>query len=276
MSRNATALDYDLLRSIVGSLGPERPLFVTVSGAHLYGFPSQDSDVDLRGAHVLPLESVVGLRPPRETHERSDVVDGLQVDLVSHDLGKYLRLLVSKNGYVLEQILSPLVVVAAPEFERLRELAAGSVNRTHYHHYRGFARGRWKAFTAEEPKRVKTLLYVYRVLLTGIHLLETGELEANLPRLAASRGIDYVAELVERKIVGEATTLERDEVERHAQRVSMLEAEMLRAYERSRLPDMAPNTADIGRFLVDTRLAGLANERPKNMGKAADERGWSG
>ena len=26
-----------------------RPLFVTISGAHLYGFPSPDSDVDLRG-----------------------------------------------------------------------------------------------------------------------------------------------------------------------------------------------------------------------------------
>lgn len=29
-------------------------LFATISGAHLYGFPSPDSDYDLRGAHVLP------------------------------------------------------------------------------------------------------------------------------------------------------------------------------------------------------------------------------
>jgi hypothetical protein len=27
-------------------------LFATISGAHLYGFPSPDSDFDLRGAHV--------------------------------------------------------------------------------------------------------------------------------------------------------------------------------------------------------------------------------
>ena len=33
-------------------------LFATISGAHLYGFPSPDSDFDLRGAHVLPLEKV--------------------------------------------------------------------------------------------------------------------------------------------------------------------------------------------------------------------------
>lgn len=254
MSSNAMAPEYQKLRSIVERVGPEDPLFVTISGAHLYGFPSPDSDVDLRGAHVLPLESLIGLRQKRETHERSEVIDGLQVDLVSHDLGKYLRMLVSKNGYVLEQILSPLVVQAEPEFARLQDLARGTVTKSLYHHYRGFARGRWKVFISEDPKRAKTLLYVYRVLLTGIHLLETGDVDANLPRLADAKGLDFVLELVDLKRRGEAATLARDEVERHAQRVSQLEAEMLRAYEASTLPDSAPNIDKIDRFLIETRM----------------------
>ena len=37
-------------------------LFATISGAHLYGFPSPDSDYDRRGCHVLPAREVVGLR----------------------------------------------------------------------------------------------------------------------------------------------------------------------------------------------------------------------
>ena len=37
-------------------------LFATISGAHLYGFPSPDSDFDLRGVHLLPLQEVVGLK----------------------------------------------------------------------------------------------------------------------------------------------------------------------------------------------------------------------
>ena len=36
-------------------------IFATISGAHLYGFPSPDSDIDLRGCHLLPLRAVVGL-----------------------------------------------------------------------------------------------------------------------------------------------------------------------------------------------------------------------
>nr|WP_236029876.1 nucleotidyltransferase domain-containing protein [Actinoplanes lichenicola] len=33
---------------------PYPVVFATVSGAHLYGFASADSDLDLRAAHVLP------------------------------------------------------------------------------------------------------------------------------------------------------------------------------------------------------------------------------
>ena len=46
---------------------------------------------------------------------------------------------------------------------------------------------------------VKTLLYAYRVLLTGIHLLRTGEVEANLPRLAELYGKAFLAELIAQK-----------------------------------------------------------------------------
>jgi uncharacterized protein len=39
----------------VAAAQPYPLAFATVSGAHLYGFPSPDSDYDLRGAHILPL-----------------------------------------------------------------------------------------------------------------------------------------------------------------------------------------------------------------------------
>ena len=48
------------LQPVVGR-HPHPLLFVTISGAHLYGFPSPDSDCDLRGVHLLSLERVIGL-----------------------------------------------------------------------------------------------------------------------------------------------------------------------------------------------------------------------
>jgi len=114
---------------------PHPLLFATVSGAHLYGFPSPDSDWDLRGAHILPLDGVIGLNDPEETIERMEVVDGIELDLVTHDVRKFLRLLLKPNGYVLEQLLSPLVVQSTPEHAELCALAPGCFTKHHAHHY---------------------------------------------------------------------------------------------------------------------------------------------
>ena len=77
---------------------------------HLYGFPSPDSDYDLRGVHLLPLKDVVGLTPGEETVEKSGIHDALEIDLVTHDAKKFFGMMLKKNGYVMEQLFSPLVV----------------------------------------------------------------------------------------------------------------------------------------------------------------------
>ena len=99
---------------------PYEPLFVTVSGEHLYGFASPDSDVDLRGAYVLPLTSVIGLDNPTQTVTCTFEQSGREIDLVVHDVKKFLSLLLNKNGYALEQLYSPLVVQGGTAFEELR------------------------------------------------------------------------------------------------------------------------------------------------------------
>src|SRR5438094_2425763 len=145
---------------------PYPMIFATISGAHLYGFPSPDSDYDLRGVHVLPLRKVIGLKPVREieTITVSKEIGGLEMDLVTHDARKFFALLLKKNGYVLEQLYSPLVVLTTPEHEELKTIARGCVTRHHSHHYLGFAQTEWSLFNKQRPRRAKPLLYVYRVL----------------------------------------------------------------------------------------------------------------
>ncbi|MBN1565192.1 MAG: nucleotidyltransferase domain-containing protein [Anaerolineae bacterium] len=83
-----TDLHYDLLLNVVQEQ-PHPTLFITISGAHLYGFPSPDSDYDLRGAHILPLQAVVGLIEGKDTIEISNMRDEVQIDLVTHDVKKF-------------------------------------------------------------------------------------------------------------------------------------------------------------------------------------------
>jgi len=234
-------------------------LFVTVSGAHLYGFPSPDSDYDLRGAHILPLREIVGLDPGRETVEVSDVRDGLEVDLVTHDVKKFFGLLLKKNGYVLEQLYSPLVVRARPEHDELKEIAAGCVTRHHSHHYFGFAETQWRLFEKERPRRVKPLLYVYRVLLTGIHLMRAGVVEANLVRLNDEYRLPYIPNLIARKLAGpEQSTLEDAGIDFYHGEYERLRHVLEDAFQSSALPD-TPSAA--ARDALDDLLVRLRLQR---------------
>jgi len=215
-------------------------LFVTISGAHLYGFPSPDSDYDLRGVHILPPKDIAGLVTGRETIEVSDSDDGLEIDLVTHDVRKFFLLLLRKNGYVLEQLYSPLIVHTSPEHHELIEIGRGCITRYHAHHYFGFAETQWKLFEKESPRRVKPLLYVYRVLLTGIHLMRTGQVEANLLHLDALYPLPCVPELVARKLAGpEQSVLTDGDFDFHRREYERLRTELQSAFDATDLPEAA-------------------------------------
>lgn len=230
-------------------------LFMTISGAHLYGFPSPDSDYDLRGVHILPVREVIGLDAGRETIEVAEIRDGLEIDLVTHDIRKFFGLLLKKNGYVLEQLFSPLVVTSMPEIEELKAIARDCITRHHSHHYFGFADTQWKLFEKENPRRVKPLLYVYRVLLTGIHLMRSGEIEANLANLNHEFKLGYIDELIKRKLSGpEHSTLTDADMEFHFSEYSRLKALLEDAYKISALPENASGKPALDNLLKRLRL----------------------
>ncbi|WP_062646016.1 nucleotidyltransferase domain-containing protein [Streptomyces maremycinicus] len=246
------ALSLDLTPIVAEQ--PDPLLFATVSGAHLYGFPSRDSDVDLRGVHLLPAADLLGLREPEETRSRIWDHDGVELDLVTHDLRKFVRLMLRRNGYVLEQLLSPLVVQTTPEHMELRDLAPGVLTLHHAHHYRGFTATQWRLF--EKTDELKPLLYAFRAVLTGIHLMRCGEVQAHLPTLlgevAESPG--YLTELIEAKEAAEhgpAAGPSRDVL---AADLEVLISTLEEARLRTELPPEPRAHADLHAFVVRARL----------------------
>jgi uncharacterized protein len=232
-------------------------LFATISGAHLYGFPSPDSDYDLRGAHVLPVKAVIGLDPGEETVDSSRWADGIELDLVTHDVKKFFLLLLKRNGYVLEQLYSPLIVQGGPAHDELKEIARACITRHHSDHYLGFARKQWQLFAGEEPPAVKPLLYVYRVLLTGINLMNTGVIEANLLHLNEEFKLPYIAELVACKVNSrEHGTLVRPDLKFHRAEYERLCRQLEQASAQSKLPEAPAARAALDNLLRRVRQSG--------------------
>ncbi len=240
------------LRSLLAE-GPP-PLFATVSGAHLYGFESPDSDWDLRGAFVAPLRAAVGLRALDETFELQCVRDGQELDWVAHDVRKFARLMTRRNGYVLEQLYSPLVVHGGPWLEELRAIGAGCITRQLVHHYLGFAHNQRALLEGREPT-VKRLLYCYRVYLTGVHVLESGRIEAHLGTLAEAHGVAAVEPLIARKRAGaEQGQLAEGEAEAARPALDALEQRLNDAHARSHLPDEVQSLDALDEFVARARL----------------------
>jgi len=249
-------IDYEKMMTHVKS-HPFPLVFATISGAHLYGFPSPDSDFDLRGVHLLPLQTVLSLDDGEQTVEKEGIYDGLEIDLVTHDAAKFFGLMLKRNGYVLEQLLSPLVVFTTPEHEELKAIAPGCITRHHAHHYLGFAATQWRLFEKESPPRVKPLLYTFRVLLTGIHLMKSGEVQANLCILNEFAKLSYLTELVHQKQTGaEKGVLGYADMKFYRGEYERLTKDLERAYEESTLPEIPSSRTAINDLLVRLRLNG--------------------
>ncbi len=200
-------------------------IFATISGAHLYGFPSPDSDWDLRGVHVLPVTKVIGFSIDDETVEIARQDKTIELDLVTHDIKKFFKLMLNKNGYVLEQLYSPLIVHTSDAHKELLDIGKRCITRHHKFHYVGFAQTQWRLFEKEEKPLVKPLLYVFRVLLTGINLMRTGKIEANLEILNQEFSLPYIEPLITLK----KTSKEKKEIGRDDMELYRLEYERLLA-----------------------------------------------
>ena len=119
-------LDFDALRQYATENIPGL-IFVTVSGAHLYGFPSPDSDVDLRGTFMPPrLEQVLSLNKPKETLEPEGIVGRHR-----SRTGRAMRsrsicvCWSSRTATCWNKICSPIVVITSPAHEELKALSTG-------------------------------------------------------------------------------------------------------------------------------------------------------
>src|SRR5262249_36553723 len=54
--------NLEIARRFLDAHGPEGRLLVGITGAHFYGFPSPDSDIDMKGIHLAKTREVVSLK----------------------------------------------------------------------------------------------------------------------------------------------------------------------------------------------------------------------
>ncbi len=236
--------------------GHRRHVVIALSGAHAYGFPSPDSDLDLKAIHIEPTKNLLGLGTTKEAFDRLEVIDGVEIDYTSNELGGVLSGIAAGNGNYIERVLGALICHTSAQHRQLIERIPAVLSRRVHRHYRGFAYSQQKAFAAAEQPTAKKLLYVLRTALTGTHLLRTGELQVDLTITAPAYGYDDVEELIVAKRQGEQAVLSDSQRAAWLARLDDLFALLDRARGQSPLPE-EPALDELEAWLIETRRLDL-------------------
>lgn len=148
-----------------------RVLYACESGSRAWGFPSRDSDYDVRFLYLRPREWYLSI----DLERRRDVIERPVRDLLDvngWDLRKALGLLRKTNPPLLEWLRSPIVYRATSSVPaRLRELCSTCYNPAAcHHHYLNMARGNFREYLQGPEVRIKKYFYVLRPVLAVLWL----------------------------------------------------------------------------------------------------------
>lgn len=138
-------------------------LYACETGSRAWGFPSPDSDYDVRVIYVHEPDWYLSLSEGKDTIE---VMDG-DLDITGWDFRKCLRLLWKSNGALLERIQSPIVYKNTegliPMFKEHADKCFAPIAAMH--HYLGMARTSFDEVENKENVKLKKLFYSLRATL---------------------------------------------------------------------------------------------------------------
>jgi uncharacterized protein len=171
-----TPIRTEIMRrlELIEELGDVRILLAVESGSRAWGFPSRDSDYDVRFIYIRQPNWYLSI----DLEARRDVIEqpiAEEIDLSGWDIRKTLRLFAKSNPPLLEWLSSPITYSVDPTFaSALRERISDYYSPVaSMHHYLHMARGNQRDYLRGDTVWVKKYFYVLRPLL-AIRWIEQG------------------------------------------------------------------------------------------------------
>ncbi|PJD94948.1 MAG: hypothetical protein CK425_10085 [Parachlamydia sp.] len=143
-----------------------RTLFACESGSRAWGFPSPDSDYDVRFIYIRPREWYLSIQ------EKPDVLElavNKLLDINGWDLKKALKLLAKHNAVLYEWMQSPIIYAENPLFKtRFIELSNTCFSQiAAMHHYLSCAKKYYEVCIEAEMVKLKMYFYCLRSTLAA-------------------------------------------------------------------------------------------------------------
>lgn len=196
-------------------------LFACESGSRAWGFPSKDSDYDVRFIYIHNPNWYLSIDQERDVIEipaRDPISIPIHplLDLSGWELTKALRLFRKSNPPLLEWLRSSIVYYQTySTIEKMRALDKNIFSPTScLYHYLNMAKGNFRDYLQGNNVRIKKYFYVLRPILAAkwiekYHSIPPMEFQALVEEiLEAGELKESVLTLLKRKIAGEELNME--------------------------------------------------------------------
>lgn len=168
---------------------PDSIILEGVTGSTAYGLNTENSDVDIKGVYLLPLRDVlaIGFNPQGTTKDHVDP------DWVYHEVGKFMKLVISGNPTVTELLyLEDYTVLSTIGQILIDNRSAFLSTKAVMDAYRGYAFSQAKRLnnrteqgldgydSSLKNRFAKHTRHCFRLLMQARQLLETGTLNVRV------------------------------------------------------------------------------------------------
>lgn len=141
-------------------------LYAVESGSRAWGFPSKDSDYDVRFIYIHPPAWYLSIDPQGIGHKRDVIEEPINdlLDISGWEITKALRLFRKNNPPLLEWLRSNIVYYQAYTFvDQLRSLETSVFSpNSMLNHYLHMAKNNYREYLQGEQVRIKKYFYVLR------------------------------------------------------------------------------------------------------------------
>lgn len=147
-------------------------LYACETGSRAWGFPSPDSDYDVRMIYMHNIDWYLSLSNKKDTIEFM-LEDG-ELDVTGWDIKKCLQLMWKSNGALLERVQSPIVYREEKNISSLLKEYSEKCFApiAAMHHYLGMAKNSFKEVNGKDEIKLKKLFYALRATLACKWILE--------------------------------------------------------------------------------------------------------
>lgn len=167
------------IKKYLSDLEKERGIDILLAcetGSRAWGFPSPDSDFDVRIIYKHQQEWYLSLIEEKDTIEY--FLENNEIDISGWDLRKSLRLLWKSNPPLLERIQSPIIYKVDEDFlTRINFVAQKTYSRiATIHHYLSMAKKTFEELVNSEEYKLKKFFYALRASVACLWILENEEM----------------------------------------------------------------------------------------------------